>query len=141
MICPRCNNPTSRLIIKRGVTACADCRGLSETGGARVSGILTRNSERVRAQQHTYEGDTITPHVYDRVLGRLVPNEAFMERFPEQIGTYFTAAELKKAGYSKPDAIFEAKAKVEAEADAEREKVEFVEDTDGEGMKEMVDAL
>lgn len=140
MICPQCNNPTTRLIIKRGVTACADCRGLSEAGGTNISGVLTRNSERVRSQQHTYEGDTITPHIYDKVLGRLVPNESFMQRFPDKIATYFTEAELKKAGYSKPDKIFEEKAKVEAEADAERDQVEFVDDSEGEAMRETIEA-
>lgn len=141
MICPNCNNPTHRLISRDGITACADCRGLSEAGGTNISGVLTRNSERVRAQQHTFEGDTISPHVYDKVLGRLVPNEDFMQRFPGKIATYFTEAELKTAGYSKPDKIFEAKAATEAEADAERDKVEFVADDSGEGMKEVIDAV
>jgi hypothetical protein len=141
VICPRCHNPTHRLVQRHGVMACADCRGLSEAAGTNISGVLTRNSERVRADQHQFEGDTITPHVYDKVLGRLVPNEDFMQRFPGKITTYFTEAELKKAGYSKPDKLFDEKAKTEAEAAAEREAVEFVDDTDGEAMKEVVDAL
>lgn len=141
MICPNCHNATYRLIIKGGITACADCRGLSQAAGSNVSGILTRNSERVRSQQHTNEGDMITPHIYDKVLGRLVPNEDFMNRFPEKIATYFTESDLKQAGYSKPDAIFEAKAQLEADAEAERDLVEFVDDTDGVSMKEVVDAV
>lgn len=140
MICPRCNQPTSRLIYRDGVTACANCRGLSDAAGASISGILTRNSERVRSQQHTFEGDTIPAHRYDKVLGRMVPNEDFMERFPNQITTYFTESELKKAGYSKPDKLFEAKAQLEADAAAERDRVEFVDDTDGEAMKDVIDA-
>lgn len=141
MICPRCSQETHRLISRGGVTACADCRGLSEAAGANVSNILTRNSERIRAQQHQFEGDLITPHVIDKAQGKLVPNEDFMARFPDKIATYFTEAELKAAGYSKPDAIFEAKAKREAEVDAERAAVQFVPDESGEGMKEVVEAI
>ena len=141
MICPRCSQPTHRLIIDKHGPACAHCRGLSEAAGAQVSNILTRNSERVRSQQHTNEGDIITPHIYDKVLGRLVPNEDFMERYPEKIATYFTEDDLKHAGYSKPDKIFEEKARLEAEADAERDRVEFVPDVQGEGMKEVVESI
>ena len=141
MICPRCSQPTHRLINRGGVTACAGCRGLSEAAGASVSGILTRNSERVRAQQHQFEGDTIPAHRYDKVLGQLVPNEDFMSRFPDKITTYFTEGELKKAGYSKPDKLFEAKAQLEAEADAERERVEFVADADGADMAATIGSI
>lgn len=83
----------------------------------------------------------ITPHIYDKVLGRLVPNEDFMNRFPEKIATYFTEADLKQAGYSKPDAIFEAKAQLEADAEAERDLVEFVDDAGGEAMAEVVENI
>lgn len=141
MICPNCSNATYRLIIKHGVTACADCRGLSQAAGSNVSGILTRNSERVRSQQHTNEGDLITPHVYDIILNKWVPNEDFMDHYPEKLATYFTEDELKAAGYSKPDAIFEEKAKLEAAAEAERGSVEFVDDAGGEAMKEVVEAI
>ncbi len=141
MICPNCNRKTYRLIIDKHGKGCAECRGLSEAGGTQITHVLTRNSERVRAQQHTYEGDTITPHIYDRTLGRLVPNEDFMRLFPGKIATYFTEQELHKAGYSKPDKLFQEKAAIEAAADAERDRVEFVPDTDGEGMASTIASI
>jgi hypothetical protein len=141
MICPRCHQETHRLIVKRGITACADCRGLSEAAGVQITGVLSRNSERVRAEQHTYEGDTILPHTFDPLLNKWLPNENFMQRFPDKITTYFTEAELKKAGYSKPDKLIEAKAQLEADAAAERELVEFVADDEGQAMSEVIEAV
>lgn len=137
--CPRCNKPTHRLIIDKHGEACADCRGMSQNGGANVTGILTRGSDRVRQQQHQYEGDIIVPHRYDHQTHKLVPNEEFMARFPEMLPTYFTADDLKKAGYSKPDKIFDAQAKKEAQHVKEMEQVEFVEDDSK--IEEVVNAV
>lgn len=128
MICPRCQQPTHRLISDKRGMACADCRGLSETGGAKLDGILTRNSDRVRTQQQQHEGDMILPHRFDKHLNKIVPNEDFVDKYPDQLPTYFTEQELNTAGYSKAGSIFERKAAKEAEVDKEREEVEFVED-------------
>lgn len=141
MICPACNQHTHRLISDKRGMACANCRGLSENGGANITGILTRNSDRVRAQQHEYEGDIILPHTFDKQLGRFVPNEDFMQRFPDKIATYFTKEELVAAGYSKPDKIFEQKAKQEAEVEAEKADVEYADDPDQTVMAGKIDAL
>lgn len=140
MICPNCNKSTHRLVVDKHGSYCATCRGLSETGGPNTTGILTRNSDRVRAQQQRYEGDMITPHRFDKQLGRFVPNEDFLERFPEQIPTYFTDVDLKKAGYSKPDKIFERRAAEEAQHAKDME-VEFAEDKDDSKIVETVGAL
>lgn len=138
MICPNCQQPTSRLIIDSHGKACANCRGLSESAGAKVSGILTRNSDRVRAQQQTHEGDMILPHRFDRLTGKTVPNEEFVARYPEQLTTYFTQEELQKQGYSKADKIFKHQEKKQAKHDADAAEVVYAEDEGAEKITEVV---
>lgn len=139
MVCPNCNKPTHRLIIDKHGEACADCRGMSQNGGANLTGILTRSSDRVRQQQQQFEGDIIVPHRYDHQTHKLVPNEDFLARYPEMIPTYFTPEDLKKAGYSKPDNIYKAQAAKEAAHAKEMEQIEFVEDDDK--VVETIEAL
>lgn len=141
LTCPNCHQPTARLIIDKHGSGCAACRGLSENAGANVTGILTRTSDRVRQQQQQFEGDMIVPHRYDAGLGRVVPNEEFVAKYPGMLPTYFTEQELKDAGYSKPDKIYEAKAAQEAAVEKEREQVEFAADPDGEKVAEVVNAV
>jgi hypothetical protein len=141
MTCPNCNRPTGRLIIKNGVKACASCRGLSQSGGSKLTGVLTRNSDRVRAQQHTNEGDMITPHVFDKQLNKFVPNQDFIDKYPEKIPDFFTEGDMRKAGYSKSGKVFEARATEQAKVDADNANVEFVVDKGGEHMAETVGAL
>lgn len=142
MICPNCNKPTPRLIIQyikgKKVCACAACRGLSENGGARVSGILTRNSDRIRAQQHDHEGDIILPHIFDKSQGKVIPNPDFVDRYAEQLPTYFTEQELNDAGYSKAGKIFEHRTKQEAAVEKEKSEVTFVADKDHAKLKETI---
>src|SRR5881394_2668744 len=101
MICTQCNRPTNRLIYIYGIMACAVCRGLSEAGGPKTDGSLTRNSFRVREQQRRFEGDFITPHIYDRTTKQMVPNPDFIKLHTDKIGTFFKQKELESAGYSK----------------------------------------
>jgi len=112
---------------------------MSQNGGANLTGILTRSSDRVRQQQQQFEGDIIVPHRYDHQTHKLVPNEDFLARYPEMIPTYFTPEDLKKAGYSKPDNIYKAQAAKEAAHAKEMEQIEFVEDDDK--VVETIEAL
>ncbi len=141
MRCPNCGQPTSRLIADKRGTACANCRGLSETGGPKTSNILTRNSERVRAQQQQYEGDMITPHIFDKATGQVIPNPDFVDRFPDQLPTYFTPDELKQAGYSKAGKIYDKKAAGEKLVEADKAAVEYAADPGGEKMTEVIENI
>lgn len=107
MICPNCRKPTSRIrVYESGLKACANCLGLSETGGSKIDGTLTRSASRVRDQQRTNEGDTIAPHIFDKVTKQLKPNPDFLRRYPDKIADNYTPTELKRAGHSKVDKIF-----------------------------------
>lgn len=101
MQCPNCQQPSNRLIYESNIMACAACRGLSEAGGLRIDGTLTRNSFRVREQQRRFEADIITPHIYDKISKRMVPNPDFIKQHPTKIGNFFKQAELEQAGYMK----------------------------------------
>lgn len=106
MICPNCQQPTNRMVIRAGFKGCAECWGMGATGGTKTDGILTRNSDRIRQQQLQYEGDTIPPHSFDKGSRKVVPNPDFVDRYPEQVSNYFTEGEIRKAGYSKADKLF-----------------------------------
>ncbi len=108
MICPNCKQPTSRLRVYRDFSACAACLGLSESGGVKIDGSLTRQSTRIRDQQRTHEGDIIPPHVFDYNKRGLVPNPDFIKRYPEKLTSSYTVAELKAAGHSRIAPVFKA---------------------------------
>lgn len=139
MICPNCNKPASRIIINRHGKACASCRGLSQNGGAKLDGILTRNSDRIRTQQQQHEGDLILPHSFDKLTGKVVPNPDFVNKYPDKLPTYFTQKELEKAGYSKAEKIFKADVAAKKAVQAEAASVEFAKDPGGAKLKEMVE--
>lgn len=138
MICPTCEKPTSRLIIDKRGKGCADCRGISEAGGVRLDSILTRNSDRVRAQQHSHEGDMIIPHKHDPLTGKDIPNPDFVDKYPEQLPNYFTEDELKAHGYTKAGKIFKAKAAQERQAAEDAKTVEYAPDPGGEKLQEVI---
>lgn len=142
MKCPNCKKTTSRLIVDKHGSACANCRGRSETGGPSLQGILTRGSERIRAQQQTNEGDMITPHTYDKVTGQVIPNPDFVKLYPDQLPTYFTQQELEHAGYSKAEKIYDKKAAAEAALEQEREnETEYATEGVAEKIVETIEAL
>jgi len=101
MTCPNCSKPTSRLIYRKSGTACAPCWGLSEAGGIKTDGVTTRNSFRIREQQRRFEADIITPHVYDKVTKKMVPNPDFVNIHTDKVGNFFKQNELEQAGYTK----------------------------------------
>lgn len=138
MICPNCKKETTRLISDTYGMACATCRGLSENGGARVSGILTRNSDRIRAQQLTHEGDMITPHKFDKLTGKSVANPEFVAKYPEQLTNYFTEDELREQGYSKADKLFKDRDAKLAKHAQEASDVTYAKDPGNEKMKEVI---
>ncbi len=139
MTCPHCKKPAARLLIfESGTKACATCLGMSQNGGAKVSGILTRNSDRVRAQQQTNEADLLLPHSHDKLTGKIVPNEDFIARYPDKVATYFTQTELEAAGFSKVGQVFAAQAAADAAVAAEKAKVTFAKDEGDVHLKEMV---
>lgn len=70
----------------------------------------------------------ILPHRFDKHLNKTVPNEDFVAMYPDQLPTYFTESELKQAGYSKPDKIYQRKKAKEAAHAKEMEDIEFIED-------------
>lgn len=143
MTCPNCKKPCHRLIYTyrggRRTAGCAKCRGLSENGGARIDGALTRTSSRIREGQHDHEGDLIVPHTYDKASGKVVPNPDFVDRYADQLPTYFTQEELEKAGMSKASKIFEKKAAEQAVVAAEAAEVEYVPDAGNNGLKELIE--
>lgn len=98
MTCPNCNKPAIRVIIKQGRSYCNNCARISSTGGAQISGILTRNSDRIRTQQDKHRGDVVIPHTYDKSRGKIVPNPEFVKLYPEQTATYFSEQEVKESG-------------------------------------------
>ena len=108
MTCPTCHQPTARMRIYEHGAGCAACLGLSEAGGAKVDGLLTRNSDRIREQQRRFEGDMIPPHIVDKVSRKAVPNPDFMARYPDKIASNYTQSELERAGHSKAGEIFKA---------------------------------
>lgn len=138
MICPNCKQQTSRLIIDSHGKACANCRGMSESGGARLDGILTRGSDRIRRQQQTHEGDIITPHVYDPTTKQHVPNPDFVDRYPDKLPTYFTETELNKFGYSKAGKIYKEREARSKKIEQEKAAVEYAADPDNAKLKEVI---
>lgn len=117
MTCPNCHQPTNRMrIYEGGIKACANCLGLSETGGTAIDGVLSRNSSRVRDQQRTHEVDTIAPHVFDHNTRDLRPNPEFMKHYPDRLTSNYTQKELEKAGMSKAGKIFKTDKDVRARA-------------------------
>lgn len=80
--------------------SCHSCGGFSQTGGSKTDKVLTRNASRVTEQQVQYEGDMIPPYKIDKNTKQVVPNEDFMEMYPDQSADTFSKNELQRAGYS-----------------------------------------
>lgn len=83
------------------IERCSDCLGVSEAGGAKIDGILTRNSFRVRTESVKYEGDTLPPHVYNKMTRKLEPNPEFIKQFGAHSDQFIEEGEAVKAGMPK----------------------------------------
>lgn len=101
MICRSCKSTTNRIKVIDGVDYCNNCTDMTETGGAKVDGSITRNSFRVRDQQRHYQSDMTPPYVYDKSKRRGVVNPDFVKLFPKEAEKTFTSQELKSAGISR----------------------------------------
>lgn len=129
MRCNNCGNESGRIRTYKGVDSCHLCGDFKEAGGARTTGILTRNSLRVRQDAVIYEGDTIHPYEMDKTRKKLVPNREFIKKFPEQAHEYFTDEALVDAGHTKlPAALARKKLKTMQKIEKEESKVQFIGD-------------
>ncbi len=100
MKCRTCNFNSGRIKVIDGIDVCTNC-GLVETGGSKVDGSITRNSLRIREQQKQYESDLTPPYTYSKAQRKAVPNDKFIQLFPEQASKTFTSSELKSVGITK----------------------------------------
>jgi len=100
MICPTCSTETAHIKVEiDGSVVCHKCGGFSQTGGSKTDKVLTRNASRITEQQIQYEADIIPPYKLDKNTRQVVPNEDFMELYPNQAVDTFTQDELIDAGY------------------------------------------
>jgi len=101
MTCPTCNAETAHIKVEvDGSVTCHECGGFSESGGSKTDKVLTRNASRVTEQQLQHEADMIPPYKLDENTRQVVPNEDFMELYPNQAAETFTEEELSDAGYA-----------------------------------------
>jgi hypothetical protein len=101
MICQTCYTPAGRIKVIDGKDHCRNCSSISETGGSKIDGSITRNSFRVRQQQQEYKADLTPPHVYDKASKKLKVNKDFVKLFPEQSTKTFSNEEFKQVGINK----------------------------------------
>jgi len=130
MICATCHNEARRILVTAsGKEACPNCvPGLSEAGGSKTDGILTRNSFRIKQDQAHHEGDMIQPHAYNKASKRVELNEDFVKMYPEQLGSTYNENELLRAGHkSAPLYVKKQHAK------AQKIKEEYIKDVTFEG--------
>jgi len=64
MICGNCGEESANVRMdSQGNEYCHSCGGFSEASGTRTSGLMTRNSQRIRSQSVKFEGDFLPPHL------------------------------------------------------------------------------
>ena len=108
MICRTCHANSGRIKVIDGKDYCSSCSLISETGGSKIDGSITRNSFRVRQQQQEYKADLTPPHIYDKASKKLKVNSDFVKLFPEQSTKTFTNDEFKQIGINKLKGIDKA---------------------------------
>jgi len=102
MKCSGCGKTSSHIkVLPNGDEVCPHCSSMSEAGGTKISGLLTRNSFRVRSESVKHEGDFIQPHAYDKNKRKLCLNEDFVKKYPDKVKEYFSEEEVSNAGYCK----------------------------------------
>jgi hypothetical protein len=98
MICQNCHNQSSNIKYFSGVgERCHICGDFSEASGTKTTGLLTRQSSRIRHDQPQYQADMLPPHTYDKVAGKWVPNPDFISRHPDQAKNFMSGDEMRKA--------------------------------------------
>lgn len=101
MKCCNCGHKTNRIFLDSYGERCPFCSSMSEGGGPKIDGILTRNSPRIRAQQSKYEGDFVQPHTYDRVSKRVDINPDFIKLYPKNARDFYSDKEINRAKLNK----------------------------------------
>ena len=101
MLCKTCNTKSNRIKVINGQDYCGYCSSISETGGAKIDGSITRNSFRIREQQRAMSSDMEPPHIYDKASRKPIANPNFIRNFPNEAKKTFTKEELKKANAEK----------------------------------------
>jgi len=102
MRCETCGEKSSYIkVLSNGEERCSNCGGFSEAGGIDTTGLLTRNSQRVREDSAKHECDFIQPHKFDKNTRKIGVNPDFVKEYPDKVKDYFSEEEVEKAGYPK----------------------------------------
>ncbi len=98
MICQNCQHESSNIKYFPGVgERCHHCGGFSEASGTKTTGLLTRQSFRVRSEQPQYAADMLPPHVYDKVQRKFIPNPDFISNHADRVKNFIPNEELRAA--------------------------------------------
>lgn len=126
MLCRTCNAESGHIITRNGRDTCHSCGMFTEAGGTNTTGLLSRNSLKVRQEAVMHEGDILHPFYYDAVRRKPIPNREFIKQFPNQSHEYYTSAQLLDAGYTNlPKHLEKRKKKIERKKAKEEAKVIF----------------
>lgn len=139
MICQNCHGESSNIKYFPGVgERCHRCGGFSEAAGTKTTGLLTRQSSRVRHDQPQYAADMLPPHVYDKVQRKFVPNPDFISNHAERAKNFITNDEMVGARMPK---LAEHATKQVAHEKAHKEKMRTITEHSGDaaaGVKRVV---
>lgn len=98
MICQNCHSESSNIKYFPGVgERCHKCGHFSEASGTKTTGLLTRQSFRVRSEQPQHTADMLPPHVYDKVKRKFVPNPDFIANHADRAKNFMSSDEMKQA--------------------------------------------
>lgn len=135
MVCNNCKQTSNHIkAYADGSESCHLCGQFSEAGGVRTSGLLTRQSFRVRSEQARFAADTLPPHKFDKASGKVVPSDDFIKKYPDQAKNYFDNADMKKAGVPK---LAEHSDKLRAKEQAHKEALRKTREYAGSQKKAM----
>lgn len=95
MICSSCGAEARRIKVICGQERCPGCSDILEGGGAKIDGLITRNSLRVRTDAVKYEGDFLPPHTYNKDTKKVEPNPEFIKLHHKNAGNFFEKDDLK----------------------------------------------
>lgn len=98
MICQTCQHESGNIRYIPGIgERCHNCGDFSEAGGTKSTGLVTRQSSRIRLQQPQHAGDLVPPHTYDRGSKKWVPNPEFVKLYPDRAKDFHSNDELAAA--------------------------------------------
>lgn len=101
MRCRTCDYQSTRIKVINGKDYCGNCTTMTETGGSKIDGSITRNSARIRQQQKQYEADLQPPYEWSKSQRKAIPSKQFIQNFPDQVSKTFTTKELESVGVTK----------------------------------------